>query len=162
MAKHRFRDYFAELYVAGAFADEGWNIYFPRRDEGFDFIVTRRHNDEILVRPVQVKGKYATASKTDKGSYGFSGELSAIHDEMILAIPFFTPSSEKAPVFTAYLPMPCIRPNQNNPGWYRAFPAYFEDGVPVKRRDYARFFDKSGLKLATSETWGNESPRSAF
>jgi len=30
------RDYFAEMYVAGILADKGWNIYFPRRDKGFD------------------------------------------------------------------------------------------------------------------------------
>jgi len=34
-------DYFAELYVAGKFADEGWNVYFPRCDKGFDFIVSK-------------------------------------------------------------------------------------------------------------------------
>jgi len=160
MAKHKLRDYFAEMYVAGMFADEGWNVYFPHRDEGFDFIVTLPHGDEILVRPVQVKGKYSTALKTDKDYYGFSGELSVVHEEMILAIPFFTTSSEKAPVITAFLPMPCIRPNQNNPGEYRALPASFEDGVPVKRRDYTRFFDKAGLNLAASKSWGKEKPRS--
>ena len=35
------RDYFAEMYVAGILADNGWNIYFPRRDNGFDFIITK-------------------------------------------------------------------------------------------------------------------------
>jgi len=34
-------DFFAELYVAGRFADAGWNVYFPRRDRGFDFIASR-------------------------------------------------------------------------------------------------------------------------
>lgn len=34
-------DYFAELYVAGGFADAGWNVYFPHRDQGFDFIVSK-------------------------------------------------------------------------------------------------------------------------
>jgi hypothetical protein len=33
------RDYFAEMYVAGLLADAGWNIYFPHRDMGFDYIV---------------------------------------------------------------------------------------------------------------------------
>jgi len=27
------RDYFAELFVAGRFAEAGWNVYFPHRDE---------------------------------------------------------------------------------------------------------------------------------
>ncbi len=38
MERHKSRDYFAEMYVAGVMADSGWNIYFPRRDEGFSFI----------------------------------------------------------------------------------------------------------------------------
>jgi hypothetical protein len=35
------RDYFAEMYVAGILADKGWNVYFPKRDIGFDFIITK-------------------------------------------------------------------------------------------------------------------------
>ncbi len=29
------RDLFAELYVVGLFADTGWGVYFPKRDQGF-------------------------------------------------------------------------------------------------------------------------------
>lgn len=54
------RDYFAEMYVAGVLADAGWDIYFPRRDRGFDMIVSRSAGDSTIVRPVQVKGKYAS------------------------------------------------------------------------------------------------------
>jgi hypothetical protein len=36
------RDDFAELYMAGFFADASWSVYFPRRDVGFDFIVTKK------------------------------------------------------------------------------------------------------------------------
>lgn len=159
MTKHKQRDYFAEMYVAGLFADEGWNVYFPHRDEGFDFIVTLWQNSKILVRPVQVKGKYPTKEKTNKNTYGYTGELSAIHDEMILAIPFFTTKSKTAPVFTAFLPINCIRLNKNDPSWYSALPTYFEDGSPVKRQHYARFFDKRGLRLAASKKWSEEKPR---
>jgi hypothetical protein len=57
-------DYFAELYVAGRFAEAGWNVYFPRRDRGFDFIVSKALPDgQQLLRPVQVKGKYPTDEK---------------------------------------------------------------------------------------------------
>jgi hypothetical protein len=57
-------DYFAELYVAGKFADEGWNVYFPHRDKGFDFIVSKANSSGIqMLRPVQVKGKYPTSPK---------------------------------------------------------------------------------------------------
>jgi len=49
------RDYFAEMYIAGVMADQGWNIYFPHRDIGFDFMATIEVESEILIRPVQVK-----------------------------------------------------------------------------------------------------------
>ena len=49
------RDMFAELYVAGLFADAGWDVYFPKRDRGFDFIATKSVDGTIVVRPVQVK-----------------------------------------------------------------------------------------------------------
>ena len=45
------RDYFAELYVAGIFGDAGWSVYFPKRDVGFDFIVSKSVDDEILIKP---------------------------------------------------------------------------------------------------------------
>src|SRR5229473_1817256 len=57
-------DYFAELYVAGRFADAGWNVYFPHRDKGFDFIISKPHAEVgQLIRPVQVKGKYPRVRK---------------------------------------------------------------------------------------------------
>ena len=59
-------DYFAETYVAGLLADASWNIYFPRRDKGFDYIVTRETAVGVLVRPVQVKGLYPTAEKISR------------------------------------------------------------------------------------------------
>lgn len=78
-------DYFAELYVAGRFADAGWNVYFPHRDRGFDFIVSKQTiNGDYLIRPVQVKGKYPTESKRNWPVYGFVGRLSTLHDEMVL------------------------------------------------------------------------------
>lgn len=51
-------DYLAELLVAGILADDGWNIYFPHRDEGFDFIISKQVDGREIIRPVQVKGKY--------------------------------------------------------------------------------------------------------
>jgi hypothetical protein len=61
-------DYFAELFVAGRLADAGWNVYFPHRDQGFDFIVTKTVGAaDMLIRPVQVKGKYPTGEKGDQG-----------------------------------------------------------------------------------------------
>jgi len=90
------RDYFAELYVAGLFGDAGWAVYFPKRDVGFDFIVSKSANDEVLIRPIQVKGLYPTAAKGDKTSYGYKGELSTIHQQMVLVLPFFSANERGA------------------------------------------------------------------
>jgi hypothetical protein len=40
-----YPDYFAELYVAGLMANAGWNVYFPHRDRGLDFIVPVQEQD---------------------------------------------------------------------------------------------------------------------
>ena len=100
------RDYFAELYIAGLFGDAGWSVYFPKRDVGFDFIVSRSTNDEVLIRPIQVKGLYPTAAKGDKTSYGYKGELSAVHQQMVLVLPFFSANERgTAPEQIAYMPI---------------------------------------------------------
>ena len=138
------RDYFAELFVAGKFADAGWNIYFPHRDEGFDFIVAKDvGGGHQLIRPVQVKGKYPEEGKTDKATYGYVGELSQMHPEMVLSIPFFRIGSS-VPDSVAYLPMSLIRTHSRG---VRCQPATFRSGAPVPRRDYRRFFDEQGLDL---------------
>src|SRR4051812_34072215 len=98
------RDIFAELYVAGSLADAGWNVYFPTRDIGFDFIVTKTVNTQIAIRPVQVKGKYPTAGKGDVDFYGYGGRVSQLHREMVLAIPFFATTRSPAPAHVAYMP----------------------------------------------------------
>ena len=51
----------AELHVAGLFAEAGWRVYFPHRDDGFDFIAAKPVDGKIVIRPVQVKGKYPEA-----------------------------------------------------------------------------------------------------
>jgi hypothetical protein len=144
-------DYFAELYVAGRFADAGWNVYFPHRDKGFDFIVSMPNVQEgQILRPVQVKGKYATAEKGDKVVYGYIGRLSQVHPEMVLAVPFFSADPSETPVCTAYMPFSLIRPHKRG---YRCEPASFKSGVPVPRRDYLRFFDSNGLRLLQALSW---------
>jgi hypothetical protein len=45
-------DYFAELHVAGRLADAGWDIYFPHRDKGFDFVISKVVNGAPILRPV--------------------------------------------------------------------------------------------------------------
>jgi hypothetical protein len=144
-------DYFAELYVAGRFADAGWNIYFPRRDRGFDFIVSRpTSGGSQLLRPVQVKGKYPMASKGDKNVYGYIGDLTELHPEMVLAIPFFSSVSPGTPTCIAYIPRPLIR--QHTRG-FKCEPTTFRNGVAKPRRDYAKFFDEAGLNLVERSDW---------
>jgi hypothetical protein len=145
------RDYFAELFVAGRFADAGWNVYFPHRDEGFDFVITKSTSqDHQIIRPVQVKGKYPNEGKTDKAVYGYVGELSQLHPEMVLAMPFFNKVTGDVPRFVAYLPFSMIRPHSRG---HRCQPAMFRGGVPLPRRDHRRFFDAEGLSLIERDDW---------
>jgi hypothetical protein len=147
-------DFFAELYVAGRFADAGWNVYFPRRDRGFDFIASKAlRNGMQLLRPVQVKGKYPTAEKSDKDVYGYVGELTELHPEMVLAIPFFSETSQDVPTCIAYLPFTLIRRHSRG---FRCQPATFRNGQPIARRDYAKFFDKAGLDLLSHHNWSTQ------
>ena len=143
-------DYFAELYVAGKLADAGWNIYFPHRDKGFDFVIAKSVGDKMIFRPVQVKGKYPTGAKQNSGQYGYSGRLTAWHPEMVLAMPFFAVGNTTAPTCTAFIPPSKIvkQPNQ-----YRCHPAQFVSGSPIPRRDFRVFFDTAGIAALESDTW---------
>jgi len=135
------RDYFAEMYVAGVLADRGWDIYFPRRDRGFDMIISRPHEDTTIVRPVQVKGKYATDEKTDKARYGFVGKLTAFHDDMVLAIPYFISRNQQAPVLIAWMQRSSISSHSRG---FRCEPASFKDGVPAPRPSFTSWFGDAG------------------
>lgn len=146
------RDYFAELYVAGVLGDAGWSIYFPKRDVGFDFVATKFVHGEVLLRPVQVKGKYPTDGRGARPAYGYIGQLSQLHSEMILAIPFF-PTNRRgvAPVCIAYMPRWQIR-TQASRG-FACQPAQFKDGVPSPRSTFMRFFDYEGIAFMESTDW---------
>jgi hypothetical protein len=135
-------DYSAELFVAGRLADAGWNIYFPHRDKGFDFIIMKKVGNELLIRPVQVKGKYPHDEKGYNPLYGYVGKLE-LHPEMVLAIPFFSSGVAHIPAFTAYMSRKTIKPNQRG---YRCQPAQFKNGKPQIRRDHRRFFDEEGMR----------------
>jgi hypothetical protein len=143
-------DYFAELYVAGRFADAGWNVYFPHRDQGFDFVISKVIGVDTVLRPVQVKGKYPWKEKNDKTNFGYIGKLTALHPNMILAIPFFSPKSNDMPVCTAYLPSSLLK---KHPRGYRCEPAQFKAGEPKPRPHFAKFFGKEGLVLLESKSW---------
>ena len=146
------RDYFAEMYVAGVLADAGWNVYFPRRDQGFDFIVTKFVADRVLIRPVQVKGKYPETDKLDRLTYGYIGELTALHPDMVLAIPYFsTDVASIAPTCVAYMPRTQVRTQQGR-GW-RCEPAKFSSGIAVPRRDFQCYFDRTGVTFLDQIGW---------
>lgn len=145
------RDYFAELYVAGLLAEAGWNIYFPHRDRGMDFIISKTGTDgREIIRPVQVKGKYPEADKTDKTRYGYVGGLNQIHPQMVLAIPFFETSGIGPALFVAYMPWSQIKPHQRG---YRCEPAIFRGGAPKPRRDFQSYFDANGIVQIESDDW---------
>lgn len=143
-------DYSAELVVAGTFAAHGWNVYFPHRDKGFDFIVTKdTEGIGEIIRPVQVKGKYPTEDKTDKQVYGYVGKLTKLHPEMVLAMPFYN-GDLMLPEFIAYLPYSMIK---KRPRGYRCQPASFKNGRPVKRPGFDKFFDFNGLTILENINW---------
>lgn len=143
--------YFAELFVAGRFADAGWNIYFPHRDDGIDFIAVRPGSDgQPIIRPVQVKGKYPGADKSDKPVYGFVGKLTQPHPDMVLAIPFFLVDDRSAPVHIAYMPRSQIKPHSRG---VHCEPATFKNGAPTPRRDFSDYFDELGLRAVENLAW---------
>ena len=147
------RDYFAELYVAGIFGDAGWSIYFPKRDVGFDFVVSRTVGATTLLRPVQVKGLYPTAEKGDKTWYGYNGRLTAVHPDMVLALPYFAATERGvAPACIAYMSHSQIRERTRE--GYRCVPAKISSGTPTPRRDFKHYFNDAGLAALAEPSWG--------
>jgi len=146
-------DYFAELHVAGRLADAGWDIYFPHRDKGFDFVISKIVDNKPLLRPVQVKGKYPTDEKTDKNVYGYVGKLTQQHPEMVLAIPYFSAATPDTPVCIAFMPPTCVK---RHPRGFRCQPATYRSGEPRPRREYIKFFDQGGIELMNALTWNQE------
>lgn len=145
-------DYSAELHVAGRFANTGWNVYFPHRDEGFDFIVSKDVGGVgEIIRPVQVKGKYPTSGKKNNPVYGYVGKLSKMHPDMVLAIPYYSLADPENPVFVAYSPISMIKKHSRG---YRCQPAKYENEKPAKRPAFVKFFDEDGLKLIETTDWG--------
>ena len=146
------RDYFAEMYVAGLLADAGWNIYFPRRDKGFDFIITREVDPGVLVRPVQVKGLYPTAAKGDRAAYGYNGRLSLLHADMASVLVYFSPgANEGTPQHIAFMPRGQIRPRKR--GGYRCVPCVLQSGMVTPRRDFSGYFDHPELASMARADW---------
>ena len=150
------RDYFAEMYVAGKLADAGWNVYFPRRDKGFDFIITKSVGNRFLMRPVQVKGKYPERGTKDRVGHGYNGRLTELHDEMVLAIAFFAAAErDEPPLHVAYVPRTFLK---KTPRGYRCSPANLKSGRPTPRREYKPLFDQAGLAALERANWSSLQP----
>lgn len=145
MTEWRSRDHLAELWVAGKLVDAGWNVYFPHRDKGFDLIATYTNDGQIRIRPIQVKGKYPKEGTGNRQAYGYRAGLSAIHEDMVLAIPMFVNYDDPVPLHVAWMPRERIVRQEN--GRWRCEPAKFRDGVPVPREEFAHFFDQEGIEL---------------
>jgi len=149
------RDYFAELYVAGIFGDAGWAVYFPKRDVGFDFVVSKEIAGAMLLRPVQVKGRYPTPEKTDKPAYGYQGKLTATHPEMVLVLPFFAANERgAAPEQIAYMPFSKVHPRTR--GGFSCLPAKFAAGHAVPRKSFEAFFGDTGLAALEQSSWSQK------
>ncbi len=143
-------DYFAELYIAGLFADRGWNIYFPHRDKGFDFIISKTINGKEIIRPIQVKGKYPSKIKKDHAVYGYVGSLSKLHTNMIMVIPFFNALRNDGTDLIAFMPYETIK--QSGKGNYKCQPAQYKNGKTKPRRDFEKYFNENGLDLMERES----------
>jgi hypothetical protein len=142
----RTRDYLAELHVAGLFGDAGWQVFFPKRDEGFDFIAVKRTPTGSVVRPVQVKGLYPTAGKKDRVVYPWKGKLSQTHADLVVAFVYFHADlGSDVPACIAYVPFGDLR--QPTRGGYAFTGASLRQGRVSPRRDYRHYFGREGLQL---------------
>lgn len=103
-----------------------------------------------MFRPVQLKGKYPIAEKRDVVTYGYVGDLSELHPEMVLAIPFFANDAREIPTCVAYMPRTLIRATTRG---FRCEPATLKKAVAASRRDYAQFFNDAGLQLVERPDW---------
>ncbi len=135
--------------------DAGWSVYFPKRDVGFDFIVSRASDGNVLIRPVQVKGLYPTEVKKDKAGYGYIGKLSQLHDDMVLVLPYFsTDRVGPAPICIAYMPRNEVRLQASR--GFKCTPAKFSSGCAEPRSTFKHFFGHEGLQALSSPTWGRD------
>ena len=146
-------DQLTELHVAGLFAEYGWNVYFPHRDKGFDFIAVKSMKGSFVIRPVQVKRKYPEVGKNSYATYGYVGKLSQTHPEMVLAIPYFEIGEIPVLRHVAFMPFSMVRPHSRG---HRCQPAKFIGGCAYPRGDHAKFFDHEGLQRLEHSSWQSE------
>lgn len=146
-------DQLAEFHVAGLFAEEGWDVYFPHRDRGFDFVIIKRIEGKFVIRPVQVKGKYPEKNKKEHKYYGFIGRLTQHDPEMVLAIPYFERGDLPLIKHVAFMPACKLSPHSRG---YRCEPAKFKGGAAEPRRDHQNFFGHEGLRRVANPDWSQK------
>ena len=116
-------------------------------------MISKIIGNDMVIRPVQVKGKYPESLKTNRAVYGYVGKLSQSHPEMVLAIPYFPVTIKNShPTCIAYMPASQVRQHVRG---CRCEPAEFRDGEPKPRRYYARFFDDQGIELLESKDFSS-------
>jgi hypothetical protein len=145
--------YFAKLYIAGRLADAGWNVYFPHRDEEFDFVISKVIDGVPLLRPVQVRGEYPSEEKGDPIAVGSEDKLTQTHPETVLAIPYFSITSPQIPICVAYLPRASLKSHALG---FRCQPATYRRGKPYPRKKYQKYFDDIGIQRLDSEGWSRD------
>ena len=151
------RDYFAELYVAGMMGDRGWAIYFPKRDIGFDFVASKKVGEKVILRPVQVRGKYPTEEKKDKVTYPWQGTLSQVHEDMAVVFCYFsTDHSTAAPDNIAFVPLSTLKPTTK--GRFRCSAVSLKGGKTYPRPSYKHLFGVKGLDAMESPDWVMSGP----
>ncbi len=106
-------------------------------------IATFRSDKGIIMRPVQVKGKYAQDGKLNSPRYGYIGKLTAMHPHMVLAVPYFSSGSGNFPDHIAWVPYALLKPHSRG---YRADYANFSNGQANPRPGFAHLFNEAGLK----------------
>lgn len=110
-------------------------------------MATKLVNNQIIIKPIQVKGLYPSKTKKDKRAYGYTGKLTQTHSDMILALVYFSPTEIKnpyeAPIHIAWMTRENIKPVKKG---FNCPPAQIKSGKIVPRRDFRKFFDEDGLK----------------
>jgi len=53
-------------------------------------IATFKSESGMIMRPIQVKGKYPQDGTLNKTTYGYVGKLSFTHPDMALAVAYFS------------------------------------------------------------------------
>jgi hypothetical protein len=110
----------------------------------------------MIVRPVQVKGKFPETTTAVRKKYGYRGRLTAIHKDMVLAIPLFTSLERLAhPDCIAFMPLSTI--TEPKKGLYWCAPAKLEKGKVSAKESFKHYFGEDGIRYVESTNFGNTS-----